>query len=189
MTVAERTRAHIVEAADDLFYRQGFGQTSFAHVAEVVGISRGNFYYHFRTKDEILDAVVDRRLERTRAMLEQWESEGLSPPERLKLFIRILIRNQDKIMQYGCPVGTLCAELAKLSHDALPDSARLFTLFRGWLRQQFEQMGDPAQADDRALYLLAMSQGVAALATALKDDAFVAREVARMCDWIDQQGE
>ncbi|MEK9971095.1 MAG: helix-turn-helix domain-containing protein, partial [Ferrovibrio sp.] len=48
------TRDDIVEAADGLIYRRGYDHTSFADIADAVRISRGNFYYHFRTKDEIL---------------------------------------------------------------------------------------------------------------------------------------
>ena len=66
------TRDQIVEAADRLFYRQGYEHTSFSDIADVVRISRGNFYYHFKTKDEILDAVIEARLADTRAMLDQW---------------------------------------------------------------------------------------------------------------------
>ena len=75
----KRTRDRIVEEADQLFYRQGFEHTSFAQIAEALGISRGNFYYHFKTKDEILDAVINHRLTRTHAMLEHWEIEGATP--------------------------------------------------------------------------------------------------------------
>ncbi|HJT14208.1 MAG TPA: TetR/AcrR family transcriptional regulator, partial [Dongiaceae bacterium] len=39
------TRDHIVEAADHLFYRQGYEHTSFSDIADDVQISRGNFYY------------------------------------------------------------------------------------------------------------------------------------------------
>ena len=56
------TREHIVAAADQLFYRQGFEHTSFSDIADAVQISRGNFYYHFKSKDEILDAVIDVRI-------------------------------------------------------------------------------------------------------------------------------
>ncbi len=56
------TRDRIVQAADQLFYRQGFEHTSFSDIADDVQISRGNFYYHFKTKDEILDAVINVRL-------------------------------------------------------------------------------------------------------------------------------
>lgn len=51
-------RDHIVAAADPLFYRQGFEHTSFAAIADAVQISRGNFYYYFKSKDKILDAVI-----------------------------------------------------------------------------------------------------------------------------------
>ena len=73
------TRDQIVEAADQLFYRQGYEHTSFSNIADAVRISRGNFYYHFTTKDEILDAVIETRLANTRTMLERWEIEGSGP--------------------------------------------------------------------------------------------------------------
>jgi Bacterial regulatory proteins, tetR family len=46
------TRDQIVEAADDLFYRQGYEHTSFSDIANAVQISRGNFYYHFKDQRE-----------------------------------------------------------------------------------------------------------------------------------------
>ena len=76
------TREQIVEAADRLFYEQGFEHTSFADIAAQVGISRGNFYHHFASKDSILDAVIDVRVATTRAMLERWELEESTPTQR-----------------------------------------------------------------------------------------------------------
>ena len=68
------TRERIVEQADVLFYERGYEATSLADIAAPLGLSRGNFYYHFKTKDEILDAVIDLRLSRTAAMLTAWGS-------------------------------------------------------------------------------------------------------------------
>ncbi|MGF1622702.1 MAG: TetR/AcrR family transcriptional regulator [Rhodomicrobiaceae bacterium] len=180
-------RDQIVEAADELFYRQGFEHSSFADIADAVRISRGNFYYHFKSKDEILDAVIERRLSKTRQMLDQWEEAGESPAGRIRSFINILIANQSRIMAHGCPVGTLCAELAKLDHAAQPQATRLFTLFHEWLRRQFVALGREADADTLAMHLLARSQGVATLSTAFRDENFVKQEVAQMCDWLDAQ--
>ncbi len=179
------TRTNIVEAADQLFYRQGFDHTSFADIAKTVKISRGNFYYHFKTKDEILAAVIDARLSNTQNMLAQWEADGATPKDRIRSFIHILIQNQSKIMQYGCPVGSLCTELAKLDHAAQPDATALFTLFRNWLQKQFTLMGRTKDADALAMHLLTRSQGVATLATAFQDDAFIKQEVGQMCDWLE----
>lgn len=178
------TRERIVLEADRLFYEQGFEHTSFAQIAEAVGISRGNFYYHFKTKDEILDAVIAYRVQKTSGMLEQWELAAEAPDERIRSFIGILMRNRQKIMQYGCPVGTLCNELSKLDHPAQEDAKRLFTLFRDWLRQQFVLLGREQDADQLAMHLLALSQGVATLASTFRDEAFIRQEVERLNQWL-----
>jgi len=179
------TRDHIVEAADHLFYRQGYGHTSFSDIAGDVQISRGNFYYHFKTKDEILGAVIDARLVYTQQMLGGWEAEGKDPVERLRSFIHMLVANRADIKRYGCPVGTLCTELAKLDHASRDEANKLFTLFRTWLRRQFAALGRTQDADALAMHLLARSQGVAMLANAFHDDKFIRQEVQLMCDWLD----
>jgi len=178
------TRDHIVQAADQLFYRQGFEHTSFADIADAVRISRGNFYYHFKSKDEILDAVIHSRLADTRAILQKWDIEEKNPANRIQRFIDILIANRASIKRHGCPVGTLCTELAKLNHASQADANRLFTLFRTWLRRQFMLLGRKADADELAMHLLARSQGVAMLANAFQDEAFIRQEVRQMSDWL-----
>ena len=179
------TRQHIVEAADNLFYQQGFDHTSFADIAKAVNISRGNFYHHFKTKDDILDAVIKIRLDNTQQLLEQWEEENTSPEDRIKCYIKILLTNWTKIKNYGCPVGTLCTELAKLNHGSKTQAKKVFTLFRSWLRQQFNLLGHTEEADVLAMHVLAWSQGVATMGNAFHDQGYVKREVARMCDWLD----
>ncbi|MCM5678947.1 TetR/AcrR family transcriptional regulator [Schlegelella sp. S2-27] len=183
-TLAKSTRDQIVEAADRLFYRTGYEYTSFAHIADAVQISRGNFYHHFKTKDQILDAVIGVRLARTQEMLAQWEREAAGPEERLRRFIEMLSANRADIQRYGCPVGTLCTELAKLQHAAHDDANQLFTLFRTWLRKQFRLLGRKADAEALAMHLLAMSQGVATLAHAFHDEKFIREEVRRMHEWL-----
>jgi len=180
----KNTNNQIVEAADRLFYQQGFEHTSFANIAEVVQISRGNFYYHFKTKDEILDAVIKFRLAKTQMMLDKWEVEGETPADRIRSFINIMIVNRVKIKRFGCPVGTLSTELAKLNHSSKKEANKLFTLFRVWLKQQFIELGHKSKADNLTMQLLARSQGVATLANAFHDEKFIKQEVRQMCDWL-----
>jgi AcrR family transcriptional regulator len=182
----KQTRDHIVEAADRLFYENGYGHTSFAHIADSVQISRGNFYYHFKSKDEILDAVIALRLANTQRMLDRWEQDATSPLERLRRFIDMLIVNQAPILRYGCPVGTLCTELAKLNHAGKEQANALFTLFRTWLKRQFVALGRKSDADALAMHLLGRSQGIATLANALDDKRFLRREVQQLHAWLEQ---
>ena len=180
------TREHIIEAANQLFYQQGYEHTSFKHIADVVQISRGNFYHHFKSKDQILDAVINLRLANTKKMLERWEVEGEQPEDRIRCFIHILLTNKDKIKRYGCPVGTLSTELAKLNHASQSEANELFTLFRIWLREQFIKLGKNKDADQLAMHVLARSQGVATLANAFHDEKFIKQEVNQLCEWLDE---
>lgn len=181
---SQSTRDRIVEMADRLFYEGGYEHTSFADIASAVQLSRGNFYYHFKTKDEILAAVIERRKERTQAMLDGWAAEAATPLGRIDRFIDMMIMNGAKIRRHGCPVGTLCTELAKLDHPALPNASLLFSLFRHWLAAQFRQLGLDSEADRLAMHLLARSQGIATLANAFDDEAFIKQEVSELHTWL-----
>ncbi|WP_298816274.1 TetR/AcrR family transcriptional regulator [uncultured Roseibium sp.] len=180
------TRQQIVEAADDLFYSAGFVQTSFADIAKAVNISRGNFYYHFKTKDEILDAVIDKRLADRETLLAKWDETADDPVQRIICFIRIVIVNQSKIMAYGCPVGTMTAELAKLNHPSRTRANQIMALFRNWLQRQFGGLGFGKDAELHALHVLGWSQGVASLAQAFGDEVYVRREVEQITDWLHE---
>lgn len=179
------TRQRIIAMADDLFYQQGFEHTSFTKIATILNISRGNFYYHFKTKNQILQAVIERRLYKTQEMLDRWEQQETTPEQRIKCYIRIVATNWSKIKNYGCPVGTLSNELAKLNHLSHSHANRVFSLFKNWLEKQFSQLNTKVDADRLAMHVLAWSQGVATMANAFQDKAFVLDEVNRMCTWVD----
>jgi len=185
MEKSVETRAQIVAAADRLFYERGFEHTSFTAIADAVQISRGNFYYYFKTKDDILAAVIESRLAATRRMLQQWEAEAPEPMGRIRRFIHVVLDNGPDIRNFGCPVGTLTAELAKLDHPCRPAATALFTMFRTWLGCQFAALGREAEANALALHVLAFSQGIATLSNALGDENFVRREVERLEAWLD----
>jgi len=185
----KKKRDLIIAEADQLFYQQGFEHTSFANIAQAVKISRGNFYYHFKSKDEILDAVINLRLSNTQALLEQWQLESVEPIDRIHSFINILIMNRAKIQRFGCPVGTLTTELTKLQHPAKEDANKLFSLFRTWLSKQFQALGYSRNADNLAMHLLARSQGVATLASAFNDENFIRSEVEQMYQWLQQYSQ
>lgn len=184
---AEATREHIVRAADDLFYKQGFQHTSFANIADAVGISRGNFYYHFKSKDEILAAVIGARIAERHRMLRQWEAEQDTPAGRIRCYINIVITNGADIENYGCPVGSLTTELSKLGHGSLESATAIFTLFRSWLGEQFAALGRVEDADELAMHVLAASQGIAVMSNAYSDREFVHREAGRLTAWVDAQ--
>ena len=183
-TKGEKNRRRIVEAANTLFYQKGYNQTAFSEVAEASGIPKGNFYYYFKSKDELLEAVVDRRMEGIRAMLAEWDGRYPQPRERLKRYVQILLNERQDVLRYGCPMGSLNVELGKTQLALRSRAAEMFSLFLSWLEQQFADLGKGQQAAGLASHLLAMTQGVALIANVYADETFLQAEVERLCRWI-----
>lgn len=182
---ADAVRQRIIETADELFYQNGYDNTSFSDIAKVVNISRGNFYYHFKSKDDILDAVIKTRLQVIRDMLAEWDELYPDPRERLFRYIDIMTYQKKDIKQYGCPMGSLCTELSKIKHAMRDDAAQMMGLFREWLVTQFSQLGQEAEAENLAMHLLTVSQGVATMMTTFGDEAFYKNEIDSLKAWVD----
>ena len=65
---AEERRNEILDVAERLFCSKGFDNTSSNDILEEIGIARGTLYYHFKSKEDILDAMIERL---TNQMLEK----------------------------------------------------------------------------------------------------------------------
>lgn len=57
---AEVRKNEILDAADELFGQKGFDGTSTNDILEKVGIARGTLYHHFKSKEDIMDALIER---------------------------------------------------------------------------------------------------------------------------------
>lgn len=185
-TKGSANRQRIVDAADHLFYSRGYNQTSFSDISDVTGIPRGNFYYYFKTKEDILEAVVDARLRGFREMLISCEAETTDPLERLYKLTRFPLQNETEILKYGCPIGSLSAELVK-DQNAEISQARLtavFDLLKQWIEQQLSSLGLFKRSNEIALNLLAKMQGVIIIANAYKDADFLHSGIEDIQRWL-----
>ena len=185
-TKGDGNRQRIIEAADQLFYVRGYNQTSFRDISEVTGIPRGNFYYYFKTKDDILDAVVETRVKTFSDMLRQCEEKTHDPRERILCFAEMLTTYEDSVLKVGCPIGSLSAELAKDEGDVQQASRAVFILLREWLSQQFSAL-KLSDTDNRAMDLLARMQGISLMACTFEDKAFLRRSHNDLKTWINKQ--
>jgi AcrR family transcriptional regulator len=175
-------RERLVGAACELVYRQGVTRTTLADIAQAADVPVGNVYYYFKTKDEIVAAVVQARAAQIESALAELERRHRGPKARLKGLIRLLGEQADSIAQYGCPHGTLCVELAK--QTAGPLAAPLMKIPLAWAEQQFRAMGR-RDAHDLAVELVSAYQGSAVLASALAKPELMARQTRRLEKWID----
>jgi len=185
MQKGEAIRKKIIETADALFYQQGFVQTSFTDISDALNMSKGNFYYYFKSKDEILKAVIDKRIEEIREDLAQWDAAESEPRMRLKKYIAMLTDAQDHIEKYGCPIGTICTELSKMHHANLDNASELMEVYRVWLEKQFVLLGYKKEARMLSLQMLSRGQGIASITNAYSDKSFLQYEANEIINWID----
>lgn len=182
----ERNRLRIVQAADDLFYHQGYNVTSFTDIAESAAVPRGNFYYYFKSKDDILKSVVERRVEWLEAQLQEWGRRTPDAREQLLAFAQMMQENEVNILRWGCPLGSLNAELGKTQHALQEEAIRLFDVLIDWMIPRFEKLGHTAHAREMAMHLLGCAQGAILMAHTYRDRGFLEKEVARLRDWIKE---
>ncbi|MGO9908969.1 MAG: TetR/AcrR family transcriptional regulator [Solirubrobacteraceae bacterium] len=179
-------RERLVEGAREVLHAQGVDGTTLADIAQAAEVPLGNVYYYFKTKDELVDAVVASRVQDVRAALHDLEQHR-TPKARLKAFVRMLVGQADLTARYGCPNGSLCSELDK--HDDGPGQAcvELMGMPIDWAEQQFRAMGR-RDARELAVALIASYQGVALLTNSFRDPQMMVHEGRRLERWIDSLG-
>ncbi len=185
MARASDKRERLMEAAKALIHRQGIARTTLSDIAGESGVPLGNVYYYFKTKDEIASAVVEEYRQQVTQTLRSLDESERDPKKRLAWFIKRLAVGKEEIMDHGCPVGSLCQELNK---DATPLAARADDIFAAeikWATAQFKLIGRK-DAADMAVQLVATLQGISLLGNAMKSPAVIGRQVALLCDWVDQ---
>ena len=77
-------RKEIVEAAARLFCQRGYQHTSVRDLAEAVGMQSGSLFYYFKSKEELLVAVMEEGIRRAEAGVEQALALARTPRERLR---------------------------------------------------------------------------------------------------------
>jgi AcrR family transcriptional regulator len=177
------TRTRLLQAAVKVTYAYGFGSAAIADIAKEARVPLGNIYYHFKTKDEIGDAIVQLRLARFRRLLQELDKAD-SPKERLCGFVQIKIKNREALARGGCPVGTLCSELQKRGGAVARKSSVLFAEALAWMEVQFKALGKGTDSRGLAVHLLSATQGVSVLAHTFRDAGMIANEAARLKEWI-----
>jgi AcrR family transcriptional regulator len=182
-TPGQEKRKRLVDGARVMLHRQGVQKTTIADVAEEAGVPLGNVYYYFKTKDELVAAVVDEHLQQVRALLARLDSRK-TPRARLKGLTGNWADAAPMVARSGCPLGSLCSELAKEEGDGPALGAEIFQVLSFWAEAQFRALGR-RDAADLALMMLSAIQGAALLSNTLRDPRIMTRQVRQLDRWID----
>jgi AcrR family transcriptional regulator len=170
------TREQIRDVALELFAEQGYEKTSLREIAERLGVTKAAVYYHYRTKEEILESLFSDLLsdveeivewgraqpagpEVRRAVLERYSHLISDPSERFGRLVRFMQQGQNSIKELAIGAGmrTTMQALAALLvdpqssvEDRLRGRLALFALHLGAFSEDPVE-GDPAARQAAAL--------------------------------------
>jgi TetR/AcrR family transcriptional regulator, transcriptional repressor for nem operon len=177
-------RERLVAAAVQLLHQQGIERTTLADIATAADVPVGNVYYYFKTKDEVVAAVLDAHAQQITATLAAIDARHRSPKGRLKALVSEFASLSDLVARYGCPFGSLCSEIDKRGAESGLAVAGLMRLPIEWAETQFRALGRP-DAHDLAIDLMAAYEGSALLANTMRDPAVLTGSARRLGRWID----
>src|SRR5438094_6264899 len=175
---ARSTREAILQAATRLMHVRGYQNTSLDDVLRESGVGKGNFYYHFRSKEElgfaILDQIVVTFVERT---LEPCFADASGAPlAQIRCFLdRVVQAQRDRQCRGGCAMGNLASELSDVHEGFRKRLAAVFTTWHARLAgalaeaKRRGQVSAACDAEAAARFVVATLEGAILLTKLSKD--------------------
>jgi len=118
---APDSRQRFIDAAVRLFIRHSFAGTSLQMIAEEVGVTKSAVHHHFRTREDLLTAVVTPLISQFRGTIEAAEAHRSRPARAEHLlagFVDIVVRNRSVVAILAGDPGVI--EMLR-AHPELPD--------------------------------------------------------------------
>lgn len=141
-----QTREAILEAATELMHLRGYQATTLDDILKESGVGKGNFYHHFKSKEDlgyaILDQVIASFLGRT---LDPCFSDRSGHRlGQIRCFLdRVLAAQRERNCVGGCALGNLASELSDV-HEGF--RARLSGVFSAWQERLTKALGEAQES-------------------------------------------
>ncbi|HVV30544.1 MAG TPA: helix-turn-helix domain-containing protein [Mycobacteriales bacterium] len=131
MAPAVGTRERLLDEALDLFTRQGYEATSLQQLADRLGVTKAAIYYHFRSKRDILSALVEPMMDDLARRMDRAEcGQSVSTPAMLADYVDFLI-SQRRVIQFAHQDISWLGEMPELLARNVELRGRLIALLAG----------------------------------------------------------
>ncbi len=155
------TRNRLIEAAMQQIHVKGYTATSIAEVLQTAGVNSGSLYYFFKSKEELLLAILSRYEELLWPLIIEPVFEKVDDPVE-RIFSILGWYRQTLVLAgftRGCPVGNLALEVGDTNGKAREKISGIFTAWRGWVRRCLDDAAErlPSDLDREQLAALVLT--------------------------------
>ncbi|WP_347230646.1 TetR/AcrR family transcriptional regulator [Chryseobacterium sp. Leaf394] len=119
MKKSQETRLNILQKAFKLIYQKGYQTTSVDEIIATTQVTKGAFYYHFKTKDEMGLAILNELMipNFKNNFIQPFQTEGNPLDTIYNLLHYLLMESEDLKVEYGCPASNFTQEMAPWNID------------------------------------------------------------------------
>jgi TetR/AcrR family transcriptional regulator, transcriptional repressor for nem operon len=183
------TRDQILNAASRLIHVQGYQSTSLDDVLRESGVGKGNFYYYFKSKEDLGYAIIDRirRAFVERGLGPAFGDTAADPVGQLHgFFDRVLDSQRQRNCVGGCAIGNLACELSDVHEGFRQQLAGIFDVYRDHVAeairrgQQSGRLRPDADAVRVAQFLVGALEGAILLGKVTRDITGIERCVEEL---------
>ena len=118
----QTTRVEILKSAAIGFRRLGYHGATVEQIAAALGMKKGNLYYYFRNKEEILFACHQYSLDRLINLLDEISENDQSPDQKIRTLIVALVHTIIDVLHGTTLLGIETFEIARGRHRQGPGS-------------------------------------------------------------------
>jgi TetR/AcrR family transcriptional regulator, transcriptional repressor for nem operon len=172
------TRDQILDAAGRLIHLQGYYCTSLDDVLRESGVGKGNFYYYFKSKEELGYAIIDRLVRGflDRTLEPAFADPGADPVAQIHgLLDRLLDYQRQRNCIGGCAMGNLASELSDVHEGFRQRLAEVFVAWRVTMAQALRRgqatgrLRPECNPEGAAYFIVAALEGAILMSKLTKD--------------------
>ncbi len=167
------TRRRILDAAQELIQRVGANGMSYQHISEAVGIRKASIHHHFPTKEDLIEALLDRYNREFLGRLDRILAASQPAPWKLARYMGLFEATlKEGAHEKACLCGMLGAELATLGSASVVRIRTFYEENERRLRAILEQglaeksLRFPGETAPTAAILFALLEGAVLIARA-----------------------
>ncbi len=180
MTKGELSKKKIIEAAGDLFWKNGYTKTGINEILKATGLPKGSFYFYFKKKSEVAEAVLQYYGSRITELLRAAAADSDSWGSFCDSFLRAFQEELADKRYYGCPLAVVGTEIAFQEKEL----AKHYNQAMGEIQKIFEQVlrkdgiakrAGEVELEELAALCLAVYEGNLVLYRLSKDQSLLLR--------------
>ncbi|MDI4656279.1 TetR/AcrR family transcriptional regulator [Xanthobacter autotrophicus] len=190
------TRERLLAIAEEAVLAKGFAATSIEELIAAVGITKSGFFYHFKDKSELAKAMMQRYLERDRALLDDLfaraDELNEDPLHGLLIALKLFAETMAVLPEAhpGCLAASFCYQDQLFNREIRDLNAQGMLVWRTRFRARFEliaRIHPPREAvdfDALADMLATVVEGGLVLGRALRDPAILPGQVLQFRAYV-----